>query len=149
MQKNPNHVPTPRDPFQSLLTRFFGDSLAEFYGGDSDTNRGAPRTNISETETAYELSFELPGVEEKDIEVQLHDKTLTISAERKDQRDEEDKKKRWHRVEHRYGRYSRAIALPQDAANDGVEAVYKAGVLHVSVPKQPQAQPAKIAVRSA
>lgn len=141
-------LPQTRDPFQNLFTRLFGDSLAEFYGTDTPTSSN-PRTNISETDKAYELSFELPGVIEQDIHVQLHDKTLTITAERKDDRSDDDKKKRWHRVEHRYGRYSRAIALPQDAAADGIEAVYKNGVLHVVVPKQPEAQPARIAVRTA
>ena len=143
-QTNRRNLLQTRDPFQTLFGRLFGDRLGELHrpdGGD-----GHPRTNISETAEAYELSFELPGIAEQDIEVQLHDNTLTITAERKDERKTDDK--RWHRVEHRYGNYSRAIALPQDAATDGIEAVYQQGVLTVSVPKQPQAQPAKIPVRT-
>ena len=146
MQKTQNSVPQTRDPFQNLYQRLFGDSLAEFYGAETGGNT-TPLTDIGETDHAYELSFELPGVDEQDIHVQLHDKTLTVTAERRDQRDTKDK--RWHRVEHRYGKYSRSIALPQDAAHDGIEAVYQKGILTVSVPKQPEARPAKIEVRSA
>ena len=149
MTMTKTQLPQTRDPFQSLFQRVFGDSLAEFYGADRALGASAPLTNIGETETAYELSFELPGVEEKDIHVELHDKTLTVTAERRDEREGEGKDKRWHRVEHRYGHYTRAISLPQDATADGIEAVYKKGVLTVTVPKVPESQPARIKVRSA
>lgn len=138
-------LPQPRDPFQTLFSRLFGDTLPEFYGAAETA--GAPRTNISETDTAYELSFELPGMEEKDIQVDMQDHMLTVTAERKDQR--ESGGKRWHRVEHRYGRFSRTISLPNDAAPAGIDAVYKAGVLSITVPKAPESRPTKIAVKSA
>lgn len=145
MQKtNQTTLPQTRDPFQNLFQRLFGDTLPEFYGL-AETN-GLPRANISETETSYELSFELPGVEEKDIQVHMQDQTLTVTAERKDQRETEGK--RWHRVEQRYGQFSRTISLPHDASNKGIEAVYRKGVLNVTVPKAPESRPAKIEVRS-
>jgi len=137
-------LPQPRDPFQTLFGRLFGDSLAEFY---APAEGGTPRTNIAETEVGYELSFELPGLEEKDIHVDFHDKTLTVSAERKDQREENGK--RWHRVEHRYGQFTRTITLPNDAAQSGIEAIYKQGVLTILVPKAPESRPTKIQVRGA
>jgi HSP20 family protein len=145
MNKTTSHdrVPATRDPFQHLFQRLFGDSLADFYEGDQGLTA---RANISESDDTYELAFELPGLDEKDIDVQLHDRVLTIRAERKD--DREQTGKRWHRVEHRYGSYSRAIALPQDCDGSGIEAVYRQGVLTVTVPKQPAATPAKISVRS-
>ncbi|MGK0304052.1 MAG: HSP20 family protein, partial [Planctomycetota bacterium] len=80
---------------------------------------------------------------------ELHNATLTVTAERPDARDKDDKETRWHRLEHRYGQYSRAISLPTSAANVGVEAVYQAGVLTVTVPKRAEAKPAKISVRTA
>ncbi|MBM4059826.1 MAG: Hsp20/alpha crystallin family protein [Planctomycetes bacterium] len=146
MQKNQNNPPAPqsRDPFQSLIGRLFGDALQEFYG-TPEANQ-PPRTNIAETETAYELEFELPGVVEKDIQVQMHDHVLTVTAERQDARDVQGK--RWHRVEHRYGQYTRTIALPQDATSAGIEAVYKQGLLTVTVPKAPESRPTRIQVRS-
>jgi HSP20 family protein len=138
-------LPQTRDPFQTLFSRLFGDTLPELYGGVETS--GAPRTNISETDAAYELAFELPGLEEKDIQVDMQDQTLTVTAERKDQREAQGK--RWHRVEHRYGRFSRTISLPHDASNNGIEAVYQKGVLTVTVPKAPESRPTKIQVRGA
>ena len=143
-QSNPVATLQTRDPFQTLFGRLFGDTLQEFYGAP-ETN-AAPRTNISETDTAYELSFELPGLEEKDIHVHIQDHVLTITGERKE--DRETQGKRWHRVEHRYGQFSRTISLPQDASPTGVEAVYKQGVLTVTVQKQPESRPTKIQVKT-
>ena len=146
MLKIKNNPPQPRDPFRSLFGHLFGDTLADFYGQPAQGD-GAPRTNIAETDAGYELSFELPGVSESDIQVQLHDHVLTVTAQRRDDRDAEDGR-RWHRVEHRYGETSRAISLPKDAADDGVDALFTQGVLKVTVPKQAAAQPAKIEVRA-
>jgi HSP20 family protein len=145
LKTNQSTLPQPRDPFQTLFSRLFGDRMPELYGAVEST--GTPRTNISETDTAYLLSFELPGLEDKDIQVDLHDHTLTVTAERKD--DRETSNARWHRVEHRYGQFQRAISLPQDAANSGIEAVYQKGVLTVTVPKAPESRPTKIQVRGA
>ncbi|MFT7534183.1 MAG: HSP20 family protein [Hyphomicrobiaceae bacterium] len=148
MLKNQCSVPQTRDPIRSLFSQFFGDSLAET--SDSETaRRHSPRLNVSETDQAFVLAFDLPGVTDKDIQVELQDATLTVTAERLDTRDKDDKETRWHRLEHRYGQYSRAISLPVTAASDGVEAVYQAGVLTVTVPKRAEAKPAKISVRTA
>lgn len=148
MQKTQTAMPTApqaRDPFQTLLQRMFGDTLQEFYG-TPDANQ-TPRTNIAEHDSGYELAFELPGLDEKDIQVDLQDHVLTVTAERKDDREVEGK--RWHRVEHRYGRFTRTIALPQDATSNGIEATYRQGLLTVLVPKAPQARPTRVQVRSA
>lgn len=176
MRKTQNQLLQTCDPFQNLFHHLFREPTDGLYGASTNasananphTGNAAPRTNIAETDAAYELAFELPGVAEKDIQVELKDKTLTIKAERSSEtdsknpdgdsakdtnadgdKDDATTSKRWHRVEHRYGRLSRAISLPTDAANDGVEAIYRAGVLTVTVPKQAEAQPARIAVRSA
>lgn len=138
-------LPRPRDPFRTLFSQLFGDALPEFYGGNDTA--GAPRTNISESDTSYQLSFELPGIDEKDIHVDMQDHTLTVTAERKDER--ETSGRRWHRVEHRYGQFARTISLPQDASSTGIEAVYQKGLLLVTVPKKPESRPTKIQVRGA
>ena len=137
-------APQARDPFQTLFGRLFGDTLQDFYG-TPEANL-APRTNISENDQGYELSFEMPGLDEKDIQVHMQDHVLTVTAERKEER--EAKARKWHRVEHRYGRFTRTIALPQDAAGNGIEAVYRQGVLTVQVPKAPESRPTKIQVRA-
>jgi HSP20 family protein len=147
MKTNGSTLPQTRDPFQNLFQRLFGDAMPEFYGGATEAaGAGAiPRTNISETDVAYELSFELPGVDEKDITVNLQDQMLTVTADRKDLR--ETNGKRWHRVEHRYGQFTRTISLPHDASADGIEAVHQKGVLTVKVPKAPESRPKRIQVR--
>ena len=85
MQKNPSNL-TPvrevRDPFQTLFQRFFGDAMPEFYG--TPEAPPIPRVDVSETDHAYELAFELPGLEEKDINVNLQDHVLSVTAERRD-----------------------------------------------------------------
>ena len=147
-------TPALRDPFQSLF-QLFSDADSWFGPGRSGGQTVAPLANISETDEAYELAFELPGLQESDIQVDLHDNTLTVSAERKDTREaargdgdtNDQPKRKWHRIEHRYGRFVRAISLPKDAASDQVDAVYENGVLTVTVPKAPEAQARRIEVR--
>ena len=148
MLKTKQSLPQIRDPFHSLVGRFFGDALGELYS-DAGAADHTPRTNVSETEDASQLAFELPGLDEADIHVELHEHTLTVTANRTDERAAEGEQdgRRWHRVEHRYGEHARSVTLPKDAADDGVEAVYKAGVLTVTVPKQAAAKPARIEVR--
>lgn len=138
-----NGAPQARDPFQTLFGRLFGDALQGFYGTPEASL--VPRANISENDQAYELAFEMPGLDEKDIEVNMQDHALTITAERKE--DKEAKDKRWHRVEHSYGQFMRTIALPNDASGEGIGAVYRQGVLTVTVPKAPESRPQKIQVR--
>lgn len=146
-RNNQCSLPLVRDPFGNLFSRLLDDF--DNSTSEASANRlTSPRTNIAENDDGYELAFELPGIAEADIDVQLQDKVLTVSAERKDVRDESDNK-RWHRMEQRYGRYSRSIRLPNDAADKDIEAVYAAGILTVSVPKRADAQPAKITVRKA
>ena len=149
MRKIQNTIPQIRDPFQSLLGHLFRDTLTDLQA-EQGRRESAPRTNIAETEAGYELSFELPGVDESDIDVQLHENVLTVSAHRAAASDSGDDEpgRRWHRLEHGHGESRRSISLPQDAADDGVEAVCKNGVLSVIVPKQERAQPSKIQVRA-
>jgi HSP20 family protein len=128
---------TQRDPFLNLFDSFF---LPEHFARDIE-----PRTNIAETDQAYELSFELPGLDEKDIQVQLHDRQLTVTAERREEQQSDGKT--WHRVEHRYGKLSRTVLLPESARSDAVEASYKHGVLSVTVQKSPERLPTKVQVK--
>jgi HSP20 family protein len=127
-----------------MFGRLFADALPEFYGTAEQSP--SPRINISETENGYQLAFELPGLDEQDIQVHMQDHVLTVTGERKD--DREVQGKQWHRVEHRYGQFTRTISLPQDASSQGIEAVYKQGVLTVTVPKAPESRPTKIQVRT-
>ncbi|HLQ38439.1 MAG TPA: Hsp20/alpha crystallin family protein [Planctomycetota bacterium] len=130
-----------RDPITTLFDSIFGTALPEFAPTEF-----SPRTNIVETDQAYVLAFEVPGLEEKDIRVDLRENQLLITGERKDDRETEGKT--WHRVEHRYGTMTRTIALPPDAKTDGIEAVCKRGILTVTVPKLQPVEPTKIEIKA-
>jgi HSP20 family protein len=101
----------------------------------------APRMDVTETETEYRVEAELPGLEEKDIKVTLENGVLTLTGERREDREEKDEERSfWHRESFR-GRFERALALPEDADEKGVSAKYRNGVLTVEIPKLPVAKP--------
>ena len=100
--------------------------------------------------TALEIEAELPGVDEKDIDVQLSDNLLTIRGEKRAERKEE-KEGDYRLIERSYGSFARSIEVPFAVEADGVEATFRNGVLHLSLPKPPEAatRTRKIEVRKA
>ena len=92
-----------------------------------------PKLDISETETEYKVSAELPGMEEKDIQIRLEKDTLVLSGEKKTET--EEKEKTYHRVERSYGSFERVIPFDTQLDEDKVSAVFKNGVLTITLPK--------------
>lgn len=131
------------DPFTSLqreVDRLFEEfTRGSFFAplGESEVTI-APRVDVSETDSALEVEVELPGVDEKDVDVTLSDNVLTIKGERKQER--EEKKKDFHLIERSYGRFARSIPLPFEVDTDAVKAKFAKGVLKVTLPKPPAAQ---------
>ena len=109
----------------------------------------SPEVDISETDDAYEITAELPGISEQDIDVTLSDDTLTLSAEKKEER--EEKEKNYYLSERSYGRFQRSFMLPADVNADKIATAYRQGVLTITVPKSPEAKSKvrKIKVKSA
>ncbi len=101
----------------------------------------APKVDVAETEAGLEITAELPGIEAKDVAIELADGVLTLRAERKAERTEEDKDKRWHIVERQSGTFLRRFALPFDAEAEKVEARFDKGVLHIAIPRPPDSKP--------
>jgi HSP20 family protein len=139
------------EPFGSLrrdMERLFEDFSRDFgWGPPAAVGMGmAPRVDVSETESEIKIEAELPGVDEKDVEVVLSDGRLTIKGEKKQEK--EEKKKDYHMVERSYGSFARSIALPFEADPDKVKATFAKGVLNVTVPKPPEvkAKEKKIAI---
>jgi HSP20 family protein len=99
-----------------------------------------PRVDVSESENEYEVTAELPGIDEKDVELTLADNVLTIRGEKKVEREEKDKDKNYYMSERSFGSFRRAVPLPAEVDEDRVEANFKNGVLTVHLPKSPQAQ---------
>jgi HSP20 family protein len=95
----------------------------------------SPKIDVAESKDAIDVTAELPGVDEKDVDVTLADGILTVRGEKKTGRDEQDKDKNWHVVERSYGSFSRTIPLPFDPDPAKVEAKFDKGVLHVHLPK--------------
>ncbi len=98
----------------------------------------APAVDIVDKENAYEISAELPGVDENSIDVKFSDGTLTIKGEKRDER--EEKKKNFYLAERRYGSFQRSFSIPAGVDADRIEASFKNGVLTVMFPKTPQAR---------
>jgi len=115
--------------------------------GNGGTTQGwVPALDVWETENEIVYAFDLPGIPEDEIEVELEDGSLTVSAERERQHQESDD--RFYRFERRFGTFSRTIGLPQGVDESGINADYKNGVLEVHVRKPEQPRPQRIQVGS-
>jgi HSP20 family protein len=98
----------------------------------------APAVDITESDKAYEVTAELPGMDEKNIEVKVANGDLTIKGEK--QQEKEEKKKDYYMHERRFGAFERCFQLPDEVDADKIEASFKKGVLTVTLPKKPEAQ---------
>lgn len=123
-----------------LFDSFFRDAgLSSRWEGDWETAGGfVPRVNVSETDTDVKVVAELPGMDEKDVSVEVLDQALAIRGERKEA--EEDKRANWYRVEHRYGSFERLVPLPADVDAARAKAAFKQGILTVALPKRPETE---------
>lgn len=105
----------------------------------------SPAVDIIEDEKEYLIKVELPEVQKDDVKVTVEGGTLTISGERKAEK--EEKGRRLHRLERFYGRFERSFTIPDDAEADNVKAEFKDGVLRVHLPKTEKARPKQIEVK--
>jgi HSP20 family protein len=105
----------------------------------------APRTNLAETATHFEISMDLPEMKSQDFLIEMHEGRLTVSGERK--REEKVEGKTFHRVERHFGKFRRTFNLGSDVEPDKITAEYKLGVLRLRVPKSEKAQPKRIEVK--
>lgn len=102
-----------------------------------------PAVDIAERDKAFEISVELPGMEEKDIQIRLANGNLSISGEKRDEK--EETRKDYHLSERHYGSFERIFSLPKGVDVDRIEASFSKGVLKISLPKRPEAvKPEKI-----
>ena len=97
-----------------------------------------PKVNISESSKSFEISVELPGVQKEDIKISILNCVLTISAEKKSEK--EEKEKNWHRVESYYGTFEREIQLSENIKEDSIVADFKNGLLRITIEKKNQTE---------
>jgi HSP20 family protein len=105
----------------------------------------SPSVDISEDEKEFLVKAELPEVKKEDIKVNVENGVLTITGERKFEK--EEKSKKYHRIERAYGNFMRSFTLPEAVKADKVAAEFKDGVLHVRIPKDESAKPKSVAVK--
>jgi HSP20 family protein len=103
----------------------------------SDIGAGAPAISVAETKDAFEVTVELPGVDEKDIKVSLDSNQLVISGEKKGESTKEEKD--WHVEERSYGSFYRSMSLPFEPEDGAVDAHFDKGVLHLRIKKPAKA----------
>ena len=137
-----------RDLFPSIrrtmIDRWFDDifdkDIMEFPSFDEKY----PKIDMKETEKEIIINAEIPGVDKKDINVDLNENILTISFERKQEKDE--KEEGWRIVERSYGKFTRSVTLPCGVKVDGAKASYKDGVLKIVLPKEKDSKTNKIKI---
>jgi HSP20 family protein len=134
------------DTIQNRLTTLLGRPLwrnvdEEIFG----TKEWAPLADITEDETEYLIKAELPEVKKEDVKVTVENGTLRITGERKFEKEEKGKK--YHRVERRYGAFERDFLLPENTTGEKVTADYKDGVLKVHIPKNEKPTPKAVEVK--
>jgi len=144
-------VLTRWEPFRELsslqdrINRAFRESYREGRRDESlTTSSFAPAVDVYEDEHKVTLKIEVPGVDEKDINVNLENNTLTVHGERKIEK--EEKEENYRRVEREYGSFTRTFTLPTTVDSEKVSATYDKGVLKVTLPKKAEAKPKQIKV---
>lgn len=120
-------------PMRDFLNLFDTDLLPTFPSGIGGGQGGAMPLDIKETDKSYNVVVDVPGVDKKDINVSVRDNQLLVSAERSGMQKEENEN--FRRVERYYGHVSRTLNLPRNVDEHNIDAEYKDGVLHITIPK--------------
>ncbi|UCF99897.1 MAG: Hsp20/alpha crystallin family protein [Spirochaetaceae bacterium] len=124
--------------WDGLLDNFFTDTAV--------WNARTPAVDVRETDSEYQMEVELPGLTDKDIELNVEDNILTLSSKKEESK--EEKKNGYLIRERRNNEFARTFVLPKDVERDKIKAEFKNGLLVVNIPKKPEAKPRKIDVKS-
>lgn len=136
------------DDLQNRLSTLFGRAPVRREGDKREAltiAEWAPLVDIVEDDKEYLIKAELPEVKKEEIKVGVQDDVLTITGERKYEKEEKDKK--YHRIERAYGSFSRSFTIPDDADGTKVSAEFKEGILKIHLPKSEKAKPKSIEVK--
>lgn len=133
-EKNENPIVSLRNKMDNLFDDFFKDfhELSPWSSEFKNSNF-LPSIDVSENEKEIQINAELPGLTEKDIEVNLQDNVLILKGEKK--QEEEKKDKNYHHIERRYGSFYRSIPINEEVDTDKIKANFKNGVLNILIPK--------------
>lgn len=140
--------PTIQDRLNELFTPtgFFPRPLSLFRGAEQELTAPSfmPPVDVFEDEHNIVVTAELPGIEEKDLNISVENNVLTITGERK--MEKEEKKENYQRVERRYGRFTRSFTLPSTVDAENVNAEFDKGLLKITMPKLEEAKPKQIKI---
>ena len=143
-------VITRWDPFREVasLQNRMNSLFRDLNEADSPLTTASfvPAVDIYEDEKKVVLKLEVPGVDQKDLDVSVENHTLTVKGERKFE--SEEKEQNFHRIERRYGSFYRAFTLPSTVDSENVQAVYNNGVLKLELAKKAEAQPKQIKINA-
>jgi HSP20 family protein len=136
------------DPFREVvaLQNRMNSLFRDINENDSPLTTASfvPAVDVYEDAKKVVLKLEVPGMEEKDLDIRVENNTLTVKGERKFEKDE--KEENFHRIERRYGTFYRSFTLPTTVDTENVQASYNAGILKLELNKKPEAQPKQIKV---
>lgn len=147
----PASVARSASPLRSLLPRdLFEDFFDQYLQGNGGglTEMMQASMDVAETDQAFEVKLDLPGVSADDVEIQIDNNTLTVRGRREESTDEMDEEKQFHRIERYSGSFARSVVLPNSINEDETAAEFKDGVLKIVIPKSPEAKPRKIKISS-
>jgi HSP20 family protein len=133
---------TIQNEMNRLFSTFFEPSAPQT--SSPGLRRWIPAMDLVETDEAFVLRADLPGLEEGDVNIELEDNVLTVSGERK--AEHEQRKEGYYRVERAFGSFSRSLTLPEGVDPEAVSASFSRGVLEVRIPKPEQRKPRKVAI---
>ncbi len=145
----------PLSRSMSPFRNFFPNSMFdEFF--DQYMNSGNPELaemmnatmDVAETEQAFEVKMDLPGVGAGDVDIQIDNNTLTVRGSRNEESEEKDEDKKFHRIERCTGSFARSVVLPNSINEDETAAEFKDGVLKIVIPKTEDAKPRKIRINN-
>jgi HSP20 family protein len=133
-----------RDTFSGLVGRLLDD---DFFSVNLAGSGLDPKVDVFEKDNTIFVKADLPGVAEKDLDVELKDNVLSISGRKEEEHESDDKN--YYKIERSYGSFTRSFALPDNLDKEKMSADYKKGVLTISIPKAKVSEPKKISIKVA
>jgi HSP20 family protein len=145
----PAQVEPAWDPWRTMRAILSWDpfrEMAAYPAVEGGASVFAPAFDVKETKESYLFKADVPGIQDKDLEVTITGNRLTVGGTREEEKEEQ--RERYYAYERNYGSFSRSFTLPDGADTDKLQASLEQGVLTVTVPKRPEVQPKKIAVKA-
>jgi HSP20 family protein len=128
------------EPFSTEFDRLFN----QLFDRNEAARRWVPAMDLVENDDHFVLRADLPGMTEADISIEVRDNTLTLAGERK--AEHEERQRGYYRLERQFGKFSRALSLPEGVNADAIEAHFTSGVLEVRIPKPEERKPRRISI---